>query len=153
MSLTALSVPKALLKTYLAFVLVTAPPSMVPDKDVSPPSPNIPPLMSSVLPVLVNVPVRFTLPPVRVRGDVKAAAVKVPPKLRVPLLTLRAPALLQVDELMVKLPPLTSTVPVFVNDVAATVIVCSGILALTRPALLMLLMLVVVPPPLLDKTP
>ena len=78
---------------------------------------------------------------------------KVPPKLRVPLLTLRAPALLQVDELMVKLPPLTSTVPVFVNDVAATVIVCSGILALTRPALLMLLMLVVVPPPLLDKTP
>ena len=74
-------------------------------------------------------------------------------KFSVPLLRLRVPGWVQVVELMVKLPPVTSTVPVFVNDVAATVIVCPGILAWTRPALLMLLMLVVVFPSVLDRLP
>ena len=59
--------------------------------------------------LLSSVPVRFTVPPLRVQV-VPLFSVKLPPRFKVPLLTLMVPVLLQVPP-VVKVVPLTFIVP------------------------------------------
>ena len=102
------------------------PPTMepVPSKMVSPPAPNMPPpLTSSVLSVLINLPVRFTLVAAERVKLATPRAVKVPPRFSVPLPRLIAPGLVQLVGLRVRVPPLTKTEPLLVKVLGLTVMV------------------------------
>ena len=93
-SVTLLSVLLAVI-TRLPPAACSVPPMIVPPARLITP---VAVLKTKVLPVLVNVPVRFTVPTLPARLKVPAPvvkALKVPPRFNVPPVTVIAPALLQ----------------------------------------------------------
>ena len=110
---TPSNVPFTIARLGVASVLITVPPMMVPDSELSPPLPNTPALPTSSVPLLVNVPVRLMVLPLP-RVKVPRLAVEIDP-LRfkvVPLATVSAPVLLRLVPVMVSVPPCVSITPV-----------------------------------------
>ncbi len=90
----------------------------MPVNELRPPAPNKPvPPTSNVAPVLSSVPLTDTVPPARPKwlAPASAAVAKVPPRFRLPLLTLIWPGLLQVVALRLSAPPFTLSVPLLLK--------------------------------------
>ena len=105
--------------------------------ELRPPVPNAAVPMSSVpLPPKSTVPVRLSVPPVRlILPATTLAPVNVPSRLMVPPLWLIVPLLLQLVALMVKVPALAPTVPLLVKFDEPTVKVWPAVLLVIVPLL------------------
>ena len=99
-SVTPSNVPLSELRLGVASVLITVPPMMVPLNAPSPPALKMPALPTSSVPLLVSVPVRLMVPPLRESRPTPAVVI-VPVSARVPPLTEKLPAV----ALLLQAPP------------------------------------------------